>query len=313
MKNLTAIYWIKNESRYLPEYIEFHLLQGFDHFIFYDNDSTDNTEELLSPYIKEGLVEIRKYPQSVKESGISKNYWVMSHCIDEQKNKTKWLHFHAVDEYMFCKNGQKITDFLKDFEEYGGVAVNWKLFNSNGHVKRPDGLTIENFKECVKYDVNMHVKTMIQPLKTRSPAPNTHWFYTNTTVDENKRQVIGPFNTEIPGSSVTRYANITQEPKHYTFNKIQINHYYTRSREQWFESGNKGLLDHGSSSEFRAREREFLWDSLHGINVQNASIPQSSFPGFDIVNDTDCFIAEVKNNIKERYKNNIEYLEFINH
>ena len=47
MKNLTSIYWIKNEARYIPEYIEFHLLQGFDHFIFYDNESNDNLLEVI--------------------------------------------------------------------------------------------------------------------------------------------------------------------------------------------------------------------------------------------------------------------------
>jgi hypothetical protein len=44
MKNLTSIYWIKDEARYIPEFIEFHLLQGFDYFIFYDNKSTDNLD-----------------------------------------------------------------------------------------------------------------------------------------------------------------------------------------------------------------------------------------------------------------------------
>ena len=31
MYDLTGIYWIKDEAPYLPEYIEFHLMQGFDH------------------------------------------------------------------------------------------------------------------------------------------------------------------------------------------------------------------------------------------------------------------------------------------
>ena len=65
MYNLTSIYWIKDEVRYIPEYIEFHILQGFDHFIFYDNKSTDNLLEVIKPYIDSGLVEIRYYPDNV--------------------------------------------------------------------------------------------------------------------------------------------------------------------------------------------------------------------------------------------------------
>jgi hypothetical protein len=303
MHNLTAIYWIKNESRYLPEYIEFHLLQGFDHFIFYDNKSDDRTLEVLKPYMDDGLVEVRYYPKEIDMSGISKNYWLMSHCIDEQKYKTKWLHFHAIDEYMFCKNNKKITDFLKDYEQYGGVAVNWKLFNSNNHIQRPEGLTIENFKQALKVDVNLHVKTIIQPLKTRSPAPNTHCFYTNLTVDENFHQVTGPFNTVIPSGFTYPNTKTQEERKFYTFNKIQINHYVSRSKQQWDESNSKGLLDHGKASETRAREREDLWISLHP--KEEAELEN--------LNDTDIFINEVKKNIKNKYNNNQDILDIINH
>jgi len=316
MKNLTAIYWIKNEARYLPEYIEFHLLQGFDYFIFYDNDSTDNTLEILQPYVDAGLAEIRYYPEEVKRSGVSKNYWVMSHCIDEQKHKTKWLHFHAIDEFLFCKNGMKLPQFLKQYEFFGGLAVNWKLFNSDNHIKTPQGLTFENFKTYVKYDVNLHVKTLIQPLLTRSPAPNTHWFYTNATCDENGRLVVGPFNTEFCSQNISLYPNVKKFPEHYTFNKIQLNHYVTRSKEQWDESNSKGLLDHGRQSEERTRERENLWNSLHNINNQNNSglnIPHDHFPGFEVSNELDEYVEIVRNNILQRYSNKKHLLEFINH
>ena len=109
MKNLTAIYWIKNETPYLPEWIEFHLLQGFDHFILYDNDSDDGLEEAMAPYLEEEIVEIRKYPEEVKKSGEPKNFWLMSHCIDEQKGKSKWIHFHAIDEFTYCPDGRKAS------------------------------------------------------------------------------------------------------------------------------------------------------------------------------------------------------------
>jgi hypothetical protein len=46
MKRLTAIYWVKDEARYIPEWIEFHLMQGFEHFILYDNNSTDGSSNI---------------------------------------------------------------------------------------------------------------------------------------------------------------------------------------------------------------------------------------------------------------------------
>ena len=38
---------MKNEGQYLEEWIEFHRLVGCEHFILYDNDSTDDTVEIL--------------------------------------------------------------------------------------------------------------------------------------------------------------------------------------------------------------------------------------------------------------------------
>lgn len=47
----------KNEAPYIKEWIEFHKLVGFTKFYFYDNESEDNTVDILKPYIDSGLVE----------------------------------------------------------------------------------------------------------------------------------------------------------------------------------------------------------------------------------------------------------------
>jgi hypothetical protein len=162
MHELTAIYWIKNETPYLPEWIEFHLMQGFDHFILYDNNSNDGLETIIEPYIKEGIVEIRKYPDPLNppaKSGPpnSKNFWIMDTCIEEQRGKSKWIHFHAIDEFTFTTDGTSLVDFLKDYEQYGGLSIEWEMFNSNNHINRPEGLIIENYTTAYP-DHHHHVK-----------------------------------------------------------------------------------------------------------------------------------------------------------
>ena len=47
----------KNEAPYIKEWIEFHKFVGFTKFYFYDNESEDNTVDILKPYIDSGLVE----------------------------------------------------------------------------------------------------------------------------------------------------------------------------------------------------------------------------------------------------------------
>ena len=45
-----------DESNYLREWIEFHLMVGVDRFVLYDNGSEDNSREILDPYVAGGIV-----------------------------------------------------------------------------------------------------------------------------------------------------------------------------------------------------------------------------------------------------------------
>tara|TARA_R100001530_G_scaffold129823_1_gene100368 strand:- start:171 stop:980 length:810 start_codon:yes stop_codon:yes gene_type:complete len=247
MHNLTGVYWIKDEGPYLEEYIEFHLLQGFDHFIFYDNGSTDNTFEVLNPYIAKGLVELRKYPEEVTKR---KNFWVMATCIKEQRGKSKWIHFHAIDERLYSPTGKQLPDLLENYESYAGVCVGWLLVTNNGHETKPDGLIIENYTKVID-DEQKHIKTIIQPDKTREIYPlNPHNFFyigDNYAVDENFNKIDGPFNTANP----------------YTLNIFKNYHYVTMSREEFECKMNKGVLDHNDSEHYRRPDADIRWSRVN--------------------------------------------------
>ena len=53
---------MKNEGPYLKEWLDFHILVGVTKFYLYDNESTDETKEILKPYIKSGIVEYNYWP-----------------------------------------------------------------------------------------------------------------------------------------------------------------------------------------------------------------------------------------------------------
>ena len=46
----------KDERDYLQEWIDFHRRVGVEHFFLYDNESSDTPEEVLTPYVDDGLV-----------------------------------------------------------------------------------------------------------------------------------------------------------------------------------------------------------------------------------------------------------------
>ena len=53
---LTACLKFKDAAPFLPEWIEFHQMVGFEHFYLYNNNSTDDYRGALAPYCEEGSV-----------------------------------------------------------------------------------------------------------------------------------------------------------------------------------------------------------------------------------------------------------------
>lgn len=290
MNNLTAIYWIKNEARYIPEWIEFHLLQGYDHFILYDNCSTDTPTIITKPYTMAGILEFRFYPPEVTEA---KNFWLAKQCCIEQRGKSKWIDFRSLDERVFCPNGGSVRDVLQNYEQYGGLAVAWEEFGFNRHKTRPEGLLIENYTQTCQ-DQGHHIKTIVQPEYALGFAGNPHNFLYKDgryTVTENYTRVDG--------------AHIHTD---YSYKKIKCHHYNTLSEEEFNNKMNKGGLDHGPALENVRREQaERIWKYMHGEDPEFGT----SIFGFNdqLVN----WSWLVRDAITDRYSLYPELLSEINH
>lgn len=285
MFNLTGIYWVRNEGRYIPEYVEFHLLQGFDHFILYDNGSTDHA--LIKPYLDAGLVELRTYPPHVTSQ---QNFWCAWHACSEQAGKSKWIHFHSIDERIFCPDQRPIPELLKEYEEFGGLCVAWEEFNSNGHKVRPKGLIIENYTQtCI--DKMCHIKTITHPGRALQFNGNPHNFIYRDgshSVTENRVRCDGAF-----------------APFDYSFKKIKNHHYRTMSEEEFNTKMNKGVLDHPSQQNSRREQAEDEWSWCHG----GPSRWGQTTTGFN--NDLLIYVDPVRDALKARYKGNEHLLEEI--
>ena len=73
----------QNEASYLQEWIEFHRLVGVERFFLYDNNSTDDHLDVLTPYIEEGTVVLHDWPLSPGQMGAN------DHCMKRRAAATK--------------------------------------------------------------------------------------------------------------------------------------------------------------------------------------------------------------------------------
>lgn len=284
--NLTCMYWVRNEARYLPEYLEFHLLQGVDHFVFWQDGDTDQTPEVLAPYIEAGLVEYETIPLEVQQR---KNFWIMAHCIEHWADKTEWLHFHAIDERVFSPEGLSLSQMLKNYElpDIAGLATNWKQLHSGGQETQLPGLLMQHYTVGQAEDPMRHVKTICRPSKClSSPIGTPHNFTPRPgcrVVNEMMETVDGPFNHG-----------------QYTFNHVCNYHYATMSKAEYEAKMNKGVLDGVNTVGYRRADADQYWHYYH----ENGSEPQTLLLPW---------VEPVREAIRERFKHNPSLLEYINH
>lgn len=206
---LTISAIMKNEGPYLTEWLEFHRMVGVQHFFLYDNNSDDETRAILDPYISSGLVTYHFWPD---HPGQLKAYM---HTLNSYRDASFWIAFIDLDEFLIPVTHNSIPAILTEFEEFGALGVNWFLYGTSGHETKPDGLQLENYVYRSRAEIksNFHIKSIINPRKTKSPC-DPHCFRMlpgHCTVNENKEAV----------SSALTACNSTR--------KIRINHYFTRS------------------------------------------------------------------------------------
>ena len=106
----------RDDGEYLKEWIEFHLMQGIDHFYLYNHLSQDNFREVLDPYIHENIVTLVEWPYETPKgkdfcSAIqSPAYW---DCIQLYGHECTWMAVIDTDEFLFCPDGTPLSPLLK--------------------------------------------------------------------------------------------------------------------------------------------------------------------------------------------------------
>lgn len=154
----------KNEGLYIREWIEYHRIIGICKIYLYDNDSSDNTVELLQPYIDSGYVEY------IPIHGVGKQLDAYNDAIARYKMECRWMAFIDLDEYIMPQQSfESVADVvkrvLKKRPNAAGIALNWCLYGNSGHKKRPKGLITESYINRGKETnpLNHMIKTLCNP------------------------------------------------------------------------------------------------------------------------------------------------------
>ncbi len=212
----------KNEGPYFKEWLDWHIGQGVEKFYIYDNESTDNTKEVLKPYIEKGIVDYKYWP------GRRQQLTVYDDCFENHRFETRWLAVIDLDEFIVPLKDSSIPQFLKGFESYSAVEINWLIYGSGGQKRKTDKPVMERFKfhSLPNNRLNRHIKSIVNPRKVYS------------MIGSHEVARISGYAADSHGERIKKNFR-DREPQQ---DIIRINHYAVRSFEEFLEKQTRGSV-----------------------------------------------------------------------
>jgi hypothetical protein len=217
---LSVMTRIKNEARFLPEFIAHHKLIGAEHFYFYDNNSNDNPEAVLKPFIDRGLATI--IPWKIVPASPS------CYCdfFDKFASESKWVAFIDADEFIVERRRGLLLNVLSTLNRFPALAINYRYFGSSFHETVPTGLVTNNFVYS-NPSTDPHVKVIAKPECVKAYY-NSHNFIFDalaSAVNLAGRPVRGTYSAK-----ADQY-------------DIEISHYVYRSKSNYLAKLGIGFVD----------------------------------------------------------------------
>eukprot|EP01024_Parvocaulis_polyphysoides_P033888 TRINITY_DN30026_c0_g1_i8.p2 TRINITY_DN30026_c0_g1~~TRINITY_DN30026_c0_g1_i8.p2 ORF type:complete len:241 (-),score=9.81 TRINITY_DN30026_c0_g1_i8:72-794(-) len=151
---------MRDEHRYIEEWLLYHQYIGVKKFYLYDNLSSPPMLSLIQDFVTQGLVEYTYLATQwmSDEFGFNENpaylfgralgnfpqRWAHHDCFSRHKNKHKFMALIDIDEFIVLNKGGEngfkpveqpdLPAYLKQFENKGGLFISWRQFGSSGYV-----------------------------------------------------------------------------------------------------------------------------------------------------------------------------------
>lgn len=221
---------IKNEHKYLKEWIEYYLQLGFDE-VCLGEDFDSKSHQHIVDEINSDKVKLIKLSEVMPDNSCNKCSlqirWYDTYFQDN-KNKFDWIAFFDIDEFLVLEK-ETLQEFLSDYEMYEGVSLAWKYYNASGHIKTPMGNVMDSYTTYLEEaPSDCQVKTIVNCHKAKKIIfmhASTH-----NCVDVFKNF---SFKSSLLGCKMAN--------KNY-WKRAWINHYFTKSWEDWVQRMIRGNM-----------------------------------------------------------------------
>jgi hypothetical protein len=156
--------------------------------------------------------------------------------------ETRWVGFIDLDEFVVPKGMLDLRAWLKRCN-HTAVGINWRMFGSSGLAHYDDRMVIERFttRAADDFPPNRHIKTFA--IAREIERVNCHISYP-------KRGDV----VDVNGGRIDPTLNGIHTQC--TAGELQINHYFTRSKEEWISKRNRGRATKSNTDREKYRSNE---------------------------------------------------------
>lgn len=256
MNYLSLTACIKNEAKYIQEWLTYYKLVGVERFYLYNDKSVDETEDKIDELDFRRDITLIDY-NATNPDKIGLAY---QRANLEYGKKTHWMIFCDADEFFIPTSKIDLKNLLQDYEDFSGLGVPWQIYGSSGHMLSPYGLCLENYlnRAETNWPTNKLVKSIIKTSEIE-PHPLSSSGYLTSHLWNTKKGVVDENHNIIDADGQGRINDIS-------INKIRVNHYFTKSYEDWIEKRNRGrggLTRHQIPIEmFDAYDQNVIYDDI---------------------------------------------------
>jgi hypothetical protein len=159
-KTLALVGIVKNESKYMLEWIAHYRSIGITEIIVYDNETNDDEAALLRGLADAEIITL--IPWSVAD-GISPQMSAYADALKRFQREFEFLAFFDADEFLVPSVGFDVCQWLSTLPgDVGAVAVNQRVFGSSGHKAASNELVTTRFAQAAEetYGENQWVKSI---------------------------------------------------------------------------------------------------------------------------------------------------------
>lgn len=221
---------VKDEARYLLEWIAFHLLAGVEHFRIYDNGSTDGTTALLAALARQNYpIEIVPWPT---REGQSPQLTALRDGFVSLAGRYAFVAAIDVDEFLFRPDRSPLPQWLRTLPpSVSAIGINQFIFGSSGEAAHRPDLVIARFTRRIPDDDAevQFVKTIARPERVERP-----WAH---TVD-----LTGGEHVHVDGSPLTETPGPRGRTERSVLGDVRLHHYILKSAGEFEVKRRKGQV-----------------------------------------------------------------------